>query len=97
MTGFQSIVRHSVKRSVSEPDDTADDGNENTDAEERDSGEAQDQDSTSDNQTLIRLLEPQEKVSLVSTKSLLVCWIFLRCHSWLSYCCCFCFCFSNTD
>lgn len=53
-----------MKRSVSEPDDTADDGPENTDAEDiRDSGEAQDQDSTSDNQTLIRLLEHQEKVS----------------------------------
>lgn len=63
--GFQSIVRHSVNRSVSEPDDAADDGPESADADERedvrDSGE--DQDSTSDNQTLIRLLEPQEKIS----------------------------------
>lgn len=47
-----------MNRSVSEPDDAADDGPDTADAE----GEAQDQDSTSDNQTLIRLLEHQEKV-----------------------------------
>lgn len=62
-SGFQSIVRHSVNRSTSEPDDTGDDGNDGDEKEDiRDSGEAQDQDSPSDNQTLIRLLEPQEKV-----------------------------------
>lgn len=60
--GFQSIVRHSVNRSASEPDDAGDDGPDADEKEDvRDSGEAQDQDSPSDNQTLIRLLEPQEK------------------------------------
>lgn len=47
--------RHSVRRSVSEPDDTGDDA-------DADATGSEEPDSAPDNQTLIRLLEEQEKV-----------------------------------
>jgi hypothetical protein len=59
--GLQSVQcatvleRHGVRRSVSEPDDTGDDADTDTTGPEE-------PDSAPDNQTLIRLLEEQEKV-----------------------------------
>lgn len=59
--GLQSVQcatvleRHGVRRSVSEPDDTGDDA-------DTDATGPEEPDSAPDNQTLIRLLEEQEKV-----------------------------------
>jgi hypothetical protein len=59
--GLQSVQcatvleRHGVRRSVSEPEDTGDDADADTVGSEE-------PDSAPDNQTLIRLLEEQEKV-----------------------------------
>jgi len=62
-SGFQGIVRHAaVTRSTSEPEEGNDDGPDNAEQEDRESGESQ-EDAPSDNQTLLRLLEQQEKVS----------------------------------
>lgn len=49
------LERHGVRRSVSEPDDTGDDA-------DTDATGPEEPDSAPDNQTLIRLLEEQEKV-----------------------------------
>ncbi|KAJ9586850.1 hypothetical protein L9F63_019532, partial [Diploptera punctata] len=50
------LERHGVRRSVSEPDDTGDDADTDTTGSEE-------PDNAPDNQTLIRLLEEQEKIS----------------------------------
>jgi hypothetical protein len=49
------LERHGVRRSISEPDDTGDDA-------DADAAGSEEPDSAPDNQTLIRLLEEQEKV-----------------------------------
>ena len=58
------LERHGVRRSVSEPDDTGDDADTDTTGSEE-------PDNAPDNQTLIRLLEEQEKVNSLLATSLI--------------------------